>query len=97
MLEVAEVHPRLLRVTTLDRFDGLRFLRSATPPGTAQLEAAGDPQLEGFRAGEDTLLRVDATSTVRYSMLGPVKMVLSGILIARDSAAALVCTAWMPA
>jgi protein-glutamine gamma-glutamyltransferase len=38
MLEVAEVHPRLLRVTTLDRFDGLRFLRSSAPPGSARLD-----------------------------------------------------------
>ncbi|HEY1834768.1 MAG TPA: transglutaminaseTgpA domain-containing protein [Solirubrobacteraceae bacterium] len=38
MLEVAELHPRLLRVTTLDRFDGLRFLRSSAPPGSARLD-----------------------------------------------------------
>jgi transglutaminase-like putative cysteine protease len=36
MFEVAEPHPALLRVTTLDRFDGLRFLRSAAPPANPQ-------------------------------------------------------------
>ena len=34
MLEVSEPNPTLLRVTSLDRFDGLRFLRSPDPPGS---------------------------------------------------------------
>ncbi|MHB8533415.1 MAG: transglutaminase domain-containing protein [Solirubrobacteraceae bacterium] len=38
MLEVHEPRPTLLRVTSLDRFDGLRFLRSATPPGSRSLD-----------------------------------------------------------
>ena len=38
MLTVAEPRPALLRVTSLDRFDGLRFLRSADPPGSARLD-----------------------------------------------------------
>ena len=33
MIEVTERTPALLRVTSLDRFDGLRFLRSPEPPG----------------------------------------------------------------
>jgi len=35
MVEVASSHRRLLRATTLDRFDGTRFLRSARQPGGA--------------------------------------------------------------
>ena len=38
MLTLAAAHPGLLRVTSLDRFDGLRFLRSAAPPDTSALE-----------------------------------------------------------
>src|SRR6185312_6365546 len=34
MLAVSEPNPTLLRVTSLDRFDGLRFLRSPDPPGS---------------------------------------------------------------
>jgi transglutaminase-like putative cysteine protease len=38
MVEVASGAPRLWRATTLDRFDGVRFLRSSTPPaGTSGL------------------------------------------------------------
>ena len=33
MIEVSEQHPALVRVTSLDRFDGLGFLRSPEPPG----------------------------------------------------------------
>jgi protein-glutamine gamma-glutamyltransferase len=39
MLRVAESHPGLLRITSLDRFDGLRFLRSNAAPGIARLDA----------------------------------------------------------
>jgi protein-glutamine gamma-glutamyltransferase len=38
MLEVAELRPRLLRIATLDRFDGLRFLRSGDPAGSLGLD-----------------------------------------------------------
>jgi len=38
MLEVAELRPRRLRIATLDRFDGLRFLRSDAPPGSVRLD-----------------------------------------------------------
>ena len=38
MLTVAEAHPTLLRVTSLDRFDGLRFLRSVDPPGSPRFD-----------------------------------------------------------
>ncbi len=44
MLEVSEPHPELLRVTALDRFDGLRFLRSDAPPGSAGLDVGGGPR-----------------------------------------------------
>ena len=40
MFTVIAAHPGLLRVTSLDRFDGLRFLRSASPPETSRVEAA---------------------------------------------------------
>jgi protein-glutamine gamma-glutamyltransferase len=42
MAEVNWQAPRLLRVTTLDRFNGVRFLRSASPPAhtSALLDAA---------------------------------------------------------
>jgi hypothetical protein len=40
MFTVTQSHPGLLRVTSLDRFDGLRFLRSAAPPGRATLDVA---------------------------------------------------------
>ncbi len=39
MFTVEAAEPGLLRVTSLDRFDGLRFLRSASPPGSAQADA----------------------------------------------------------
>jgi transglutaminase-like putative cysteine protease len=38
MLTVAEAHPTLLRITSLDRFDGLRFLRSVDPPGSPRFD-----------------------------------------------------------
>ena len=38
MLLVYEPHPELLRLTSLDRFDGLRFLRSSQPPGSSALD-----------------------------------------------------------
>jgi transglutaminase-like putative cysteine protease len=38
MFTVQEGHPELLRVTSLDRFDGLRFLRSVAPPGSRRLD-----------------------------------------------------------
>src|ERR1700759_5310902 len=38
MLLVSEPHPQLLRLTSLDRFDGLRFLRSSEPPGSTALD-----------------------------------------------------------
>jgi transglutaminase-like putative cysteine protease len=38
MFEVAEPEPALLKVTSLDRFDGLRFLRSDAPPGLRTLD-----------------------------------------------------------
>jgi protein-glutamine gamma-glutamyltransferase len=38
MLALSEPNPGLLRVTSLDRFDGLRFLRSGAAPGSARLD-----------------------------------------------------------
>ncbi|HEX4437983.1 MAG TPA: transglutaminase-like domain-containing protein [Solirubrobacteraceae bacterium] len=38
MFSVAAARPGLMRVTSLDRFDGLRFLRSDAPPGLASLD-----------------------------------------------------------
>jgi transglutaminase-like putative cysteine protease len=38
MFSVAAARPGLMRVTSLDRFDGLRFLRSDAPPGSASLD-----------------------------------------------------------
>jgi transglutaminase-like putative cysteine protease len=43
MFEVAEHRPALLRVTSLDRFDGLRFLRSDSPPGSPALDLGRAP------------------------------------------------------
>ena len=46
MFEVAAPAPQLWKVTTLDRFDGVRFLRSDQPPGTSgvNLRAPVDPR-----------------------------------------------------
>lgn len=41
MLTVNEPQPTLLRVTSLDRFDGIRFLRSSEPPGSESLDVGG--------------------------------------------------------
>jgi hypothetical protein len=41
MLILAQPHPTLVRVTSLDRFDGLRFLRSDAPPGSRRLDLGG--------------------------------------------------------
>ncbi len=38
MLVVSEPRAELLRLTSLDRFDGLRFLRSSEPPGLTALD-----------------------------------------------------------
>jgi hypothetical protein len=38
MFEIAEPQPALLKVTSLDSFDGVRFLRSGSPLGSAQLD-----------------------------------------------------------
>ncbi len=38
MLIVSEAQPQLLRLTSLDRFDGLRFLRSVAPPGSPSFD-----------------------------------------------------------
>ena len=38
MIKVSEPRPALLRVSSLDRFDGLRFLRSGEPPGVRRLD-----------------------------------------------------------
>jgi len=38
MFVLSDPHPGLLRVTSLDRFDGLRFLRSSAPPGNPALD-----------------------------------------------------------
>lgn len=48
MFEVDESRPALLRVTTLDRFDGLRFLRSASPPADPSADL---PQLHSAAGG----------------------------------------------
>ena len=41
MFTLGASHPGLLRVTSLDRFDGLRFLRSSAPPATSRLDLQG--------------------------------------------------------
>jgi transglutaminase-like putative cysteine protease len=41
MLTLTEPRPTVLRVTSLDRFDGLRFLRSDSPPGSSRLDLGG--------------------------------------------------------
>ncbi len=38
MVQVEEARPELLRVSSLDRFDGLRFLRSDSPPGATRFD-----------------------------------------------------------
>ena len=43
MLTVAVADPGLLRVTSLDRFDGLRFLRSDEPAGDARIDLGRRP------------------------------------------------------
>jgi hypothetical protein len=47
VLTVAAPAPALLRVTSLDRFDGQRFLRSASPPATRALDLRPGPHAPG--------------------------------------------------
>ncbi len=56
LLTVTASHPTLLRVTSLDRFDGLRFLRSDAPPGARALDQ-GD-RSERARFGEHATVQV---------------------------------------
>ena len=52
MFDVSSATPNLWRVTTLDRFDGVGFVRSASPPGTAAAAAAaGSTGGRGAAAG----------------------------------------------
>jgi transglutaminase-like putative cysteine protease len=46
---VEATQPGLLRVTSLDRFDGLRFLRSVAPPGSARLDDGTAATRRSFR------------------------------------------------
>jgi hypothetical protein len=66
MLSVSEPTPELLRITTLDRFDGARFVRSAQPPGSQALDLGG-------RAGKDlTALqptRIPAGAVVQHATI----------------------------
>jgi protein-glutamine gamma-glutamyltransferase len=48
MFELAEADPSLLKVTTLDRFDGLRFLRSDAPPGSRTLDVGRTRAARGW-------------------------------------------------
>jgi protein-glutamine gamma-glutamyltransferase len=50
MFSVASARPGLMRVTSLDRFDGLRFLRSDAPPGSTSLDLGVRPRRDGARA-----------------------------------------------
>ncbi|HEX7610864.1 MAG TPA: hypothetical protein VF380_09340, partial [Solirubrobacteraceae bacterium] len=43
MFEIAEQQPALLKVTSLDRFDGLRFVCSPSPPGSSRLDLGRAP------------------------------------------------------
>jgi transglutaminase-like putative cysteine protease len=63
MFQVQLARPSLLRVTSLDRFDGLRFLRSDAPPGSRSLDL---PATAGFRprsASWATIIVGDLRST----------------------------------
>jgi hypothetical protein len=48
MFTLAASHPGLLRVTSLDRFDGLRFLRSSAAPGIARLDVGAGLHRRGW-------------------------------------------------
>jgi hypothetical protein len=48
MFTVAERHPGLLRITSLDRFDGLRFLRSGAAPGVTRLDVGAGLRRDGW-------------------------------------------------
>ncbi len=55
MLIVTEPRPELVRMTSLDRFDGLRFLRSAEPPGSPRFDL---PAAEASRWSERAIIEV---------------------------------------
>ena len=63
MFEVTESRPQLLRVTSLDRFDGVRFLRSEDPPGSPSLD------LGQFAGGRWYARATVTVSGLRSSML----------------------------
>ncbi len=56
MFEISESRPSLLRVTSLDRFDGLRFLRSDAAPELSQFDLGASPrQSQWFRQATVTI------------------------------------------
>jgi protein-glutamine gamma-glutamyltransferase len=55
MMIVTEPRPELLRMTSLDRFDGLRFLRSAQPPGATSYDV---PALTAGRWKQRAIIEV---------------------------------------
>ncbi len=77
--------PALVRVTSLDRFDGLRFLRSDEPPATAALEAALASRQPAWRQRErvtvgalrSSLLAglAGVTTTVRWASGDPPELI----------------------
>jgi transglutaminase-like putative cysteine protease len=55
MMIVSEQQPELLRMTSLDTFDGLRFLRSAAPPGSPTLD---EPAATAGRWSEHAVVEI---------------------------------------
>src|SRR5262249_40429220 len=67
---VSAQRPELLRVTALDRFDGIRFLRSGAPPGSLALDFAGARRAGGAYLHMDTITVSGLRSTLLPSGSG---------------------------
>ncbi len=67
MFEIQESHPALLRVTSLDRFDGVAFVRSANPPGSLRADL-----------GRRTQVPVSEQARATFSVAGLRSTLLAG-------------------
>jgi transglutaminase-like putative cysteine protease len=55
MFLISESRPSLLRATSLDRFNGVRFLRSDAPPGSRQLDLPAGGESRWYRHATITI------------------------------------------
>jgi transglutaminase-like putative cysteine protease len=76
MLTVTEARPELLRVTSLDRFDGLRFLRSAEPPGSVRADL---PPADIGRWSERAIVQVKGLRSAMLTSAGGLPNLVRGI------------------